>query len=110
MAQAEELCDRVVMIHKGRKVLDQPMASLRRQFDTSRVLFEPLESGPDDAAALREIPGVASVTGSGGEYELGLVAGSDAGMVMREASGRIAPARVDIARRRFRQLFARAKP
>ena len=33
MAQAEELCDRVVMIHKGRKVLDEPMSNLRRQFD-----------------------------------------------------------------------------
>ena len=31
MANAEELCQHVVMIHRGRKVLDEPMAGLRRQ-------------------------------------------------------------------------------
>ncbi len=29
MAHAEELCEQIVMIHKGRKVLDEPMAGLR---------------------------------------------------------------------------------
>ena len=57
MAQAEELCDRVVMIHKGRKVLDEPMAKLRRQYDLSRVLFEPLD------AAARRCTGVARRAG-----------------------------------------------
>ena len=33
MAYAEEMCDHVFMIHEGRKVLDQPMEGLRRQFD-----------------------------------------------------------------------------
>ncbi|RYG75778.1 ATP-binding cassette domain-containing protein [bacterium] len=42
MAHAEELCDRVVMIHRGRKVLDERTAALRRRFDPSRILFEPL--------------------------------------------------------------------
>jgi ABC-2 type transport system ATP-binding protein len=104
MAQAEELCDRVVMIHKGRKVLDQPMASLKRQFDSSRVLFEPLQGGPGDAAALREVPGVASVSGSG-ELELRLATGADAVAVIREASARVAPARVEIARLRLEDIF-----
>ena len=44
MAYAEEMCDHVVMIHEGRKVLDEPMAGLRRQFDPRRILFEPLRA------------------------------------------------------------------
>ncbi len=47
MAHAEELCEQIVMIHKGRKVLDEPMAGLRRQFDTRTVLLEPLDPRAD---------------------------------------------------------------
>jgi ABC-type uncharacterized transport system ATPase subunit len=36
MAHAEELCQHIVMIHQGRKVLDEPMAGLRRKFDAAR--------------------------------------------------------------------------
>ena len=43
MAHAEELCDQIVMIHRGRKVLDEPIAGLRRQYDTRRIMLEPLD-------------------------------------------------------------------
>ena len=104
MAQAEELCDRVVMIHKGRKVLDEEMSRLRRRFDTSRVLFEPLDASVD-GALLRELPGVLSVESRGSEHELRLAAGTDPAGVMREAAARIAPARVEIARMRLEDTF-----
>ncbi len=112
MAQAEELCDRVVMIHKGRKVLDKPMSELKRQYDVSRVLFESLEPQAGDTAALREVPGVSAVRGGGGgggggggEYELELAAGADPVAVMRDASTRVKPARVEIARLRLEDVF-----
>ena len=38
MAHAEEMCQHVVMIHQGRKVLDEPIAGLRRQFDPRTIL------------------------------------------------------------------------
>jgi ABC-2 type transport system ATP-binding protein len=104
MAQAEELCDRVVMIHKGRKVLDEPMARLRRQYDTSRVLFESLDPA-FDGEQLRGLPGVAAVTDRGGEFELKLAAGADAGAVMREIANRVAPARLEVARLRLEDVF-----
>jgi ABC-2 type transport system ATP-binding protein len=104
MAQAEELCDRVVMIHKGSKVLDESMTRLRRRYDTSRVLFEPLD--PEASAdALRTVPGVASIGSHGGEFELQLVAGTDPAAVMREAAARLVPARVEIARLRLEDMF-----
>jgi ABC-2 type transport system ATP-binding protein len=105
MAQAEELCDRVVMIHKGRKVLDKPMGELKRQYDVSRVLFESLKPQAGDAAALREVPGVVAVTGANGEYELKLVAGADPAAVIRDAASRVLPARVEIARVRLEDVF-----
>jgi len=104
MAQAEELCDRVVMIHKGSKVLDEEMSKLRRRFDTSRVLFEPLDASVD-GRLLRDVPGVLSVESRGSEHELRLAAGTDPAAVMREAAARIAPARVEIARMRLEDTF-----
>src|SRR6187401_175229 len=57
MANAEEMCQHVVMIHQGRKVLDEPMSGLRRQFDARTIHFEPLD--PDaDPSPLRAVPGV----------------------------------------------------
>src|SRR5690606_33228722 len=104
MAQAEELCDRVVMIHRGRKVLDEPMSKLRRRFDTRRVLFEPLDAAAD-VGTLREVPGILSVARAGGEYELELAAGTDPSDIMRAVSARIAPARIEIARMRLEDTF-----
>lgn len=104
MAQAEELCDRVVMIHKGSKVLDEPMTLLRRRYDTSRVLFEPLD--PEASAdALRAVPGVASIGSHGGEFELRLMPGTDPSAVIRDAAARVVPARVEIARLRLEDMF-----
>ncbi len=104
MAQAEELCDRVVMIHRGRKVLDEPMARLRRRYDTSRVLFEPLDADAD-TGVLREVPGVASVQRHGGAHELRLSAGTDPAEVMRAVAARVAPARIEIARMGLEDTF-----
>jgi ABC-type uncharacterized transport system ATPase subunit len=104
MAQAEELCDRVVMIHRGRKVLDEPMSSLRRRYDTTRVLFEPLDANAR-LDALRDVHGVLSMQQHDGEAELKLAAGTDPAAVIREAAARVVPARIEIARIRLEDVF-----
>lgn len=104
MAQAEELCDRVVMIHKGRKVLDEPMASLRRRYDPTRVLFEPLDANAS-LAVLRDVPGVVSLQQRDGEAELSLAKGTDPASVIREAAARVVPARIEIARITLEDVF-----
>jgi ABC-2 type transport system ATP-binding protein len=104
MAQAEELCDRVVMIHKGRKVLDEPMSRLRRRYDPTRVLFEPLDANAS-LAVLRDVPGVVSLRQSEGEAELCLAKGTDPAAVIREAAARVVPARIEIARITLEDVF-----
>ncbi len=104
MAHAEELCDRVVMIHKGRKVLDEPMSSLRRRYDPTRVLFEPLDPKAN-LDGLRDIAGVVSMQVKDGEAELQVAAGTDPSMVIREVAARVVPARVEIARIRLEDVF-----
>src|SRR5690606_35894716 len=57
MPHAEELCERVVMIHRGRKVLDDDIPSIQRRYDTRAILLEPLDPNAD-AAQLESLSGI----------------------------------------------------
>jgi ABC-2 type transport system ATP-binding protein len=104
MANAEEMCQHVVMIHQGRKVLDEPVAGLRRQFDRRTIHFEPLD-GDADPSRLRSLPGIESVEASGEGFTVTLVEGSDpAGAIARLAAA-VPPARVELARLRLEDVF-----
>ncbi|MFO0832690.1 MAG: ATP-binding cassette domain-containing protein [Phycisphaerales bacterium] len=61
MSQAEALCDRVVMIHQGRKVLDDTPRVIRDRFDPHAVLLEPLDEQDARIAGLASLPDVASI-------------------------------------------------
>jgi ABC-type uncharacterized transport system ATPase subunit len=106
MAHAEELCQHIVMIHKGRKVLDEPMAGLRRQFDPRVIRFEPLEAGAD-VTPLRLLPGVEAVDTRDDACELRLAEGTDPAEAMRRIAAAVAPARLELARIRLEDVFVR---
>jgi ABC-2 type transport system ATP-binding protein len=106
MAQAEELCDQIVMIHKGRKVLDEPMSGLRRQFDPQTILFEPLHADAD-LTALNAVPGVASIRSLDSGIEIRLAAGTDAASAIRNVAAQVAPARIELARIRLEDVFVK---
>ena len=106
MANAEELCEQIVMIHKGRKVLDDPMSGLRRQFDTRRILLEPLDVVAD-LGSLRKIPGVEQVRTSGEGCEIRLAANTQPGEMIRAVASVVAPARIEFARVRLEDVFIR---
>src|SRR5580704_5335418 len=82
MAHAEELCQQIVMVHKGRKVLDEPISGLRRQYDTRRILLEPLELGAN-VLALQTIAGVENVKLGDQGCEIRLQQGTDPGTAIR---------------------------
>lgn len=106
MAHAEELCQQIVMIHNGRKVLDEPMAGLRRQYDKRRVFLEPLDPGAD-LLALKTSNSVEQVTLNDHGCELKLREGSDPATAMRDISAIVAPARIELARIRLEDVFIR---
>jgi ABC-2 type transport system ATP-binding protein len=104
MANAEEMCQHVVMIHQGRKVLDEPVAGLRRQFDRRTIHFEPLDPNAD-VNRLRAVAGVERVETMGEGYTVLLAEGTDpAGAVARLAAA-LPPARVELARLRLEDVF-----
>ena len=59
MRTAEELCDRVVLIHRGEKVLDESLAAIHRRFDPRTVLAEPAGEAIAATRAIATLPGVA---------------------------------------------------
>ena len=106
MAHAEELCEQIVMIHKGRKVLDEPMSGLRRQYDTRTICLEPLDAGAD-LMALKSVPGVERVQLTDEGCDIGLVAGMDPAAAIRNIAGAVAPARIEFVRVRLEDVFIR---
>jgi ABC-2 type transport system ATP-binding protein len=106
MVHAEELCEQVIMIHKGRKVLDEPMAGLRRQYDPRTILLEPL-AGSANLMALRAVSGVERVRLTDEGCEIGLAAGVDPGAAMRALAALVIPARMELARVRLEDVFIR---
>jgi ABC-2 type transport system ATP-binding protein len=106
MAHAEELCQHVVMIHRGRKVLDEPMAGLRRQYDPQVIHVEPLdESSP--IQSLGQIPGVAEVRPMMDGCAVHLHAGTEPAAVMQRIAATMPVARVAMSRLRLEDVFLR---
>jgi ABC-2 type transport system ATP-binding protein len=105
MANAEEMCQHVVMIHQGRKVLDEPMAGLRRQFDPRTIHFEPLDAGAD-TSALRAVSGVERVDRDDeGGCTVVLSEGADPATAIPRLAAMVAPARIELARLRLEDVF-----
>ncbi len=57
MALVERICDRILLLGRGRSVLTGTLAEVREQFGTQRRLLLEVERAPD-LAQLAEIPGV----------------------------------------------------
>ena len=104
MAQAEALCDRIVMIDQGTKVLDESVSEIRAKYDPRVVNLEPLD--PDaDVAALSRLPGIRTVEREGGAWKLHLTDRSDPATVIREIVSQMPPARIELHRPSLEDIF-----
>jgi ABC-type uncharacterized transport system ATPase subunit len=104
MVQAEEICDHIVMLHRGRKVLDEGLASIRRRHDPRAIRFEPFDAGAD-TSALKSVPGVSSVAREGTSYRIDLAEGADAVQTLRAIAAATAPARLEMQRPTLEDVF-----
>ena len=106
MPQAEEICDHVVMIHKGRKVLDDPVAAIGGRHEVRTIVVEPFDA-LSDTSVLSRIAGVESQRVRGGIVEVNLKPGVDPANVMRDIAGSLRVARIEIKRPRLEDVFVR---
>jgi ABC-2 type transport system ATP-binding protein len=104
MTHAEQLCEHVVMIHRGDKVLDRTMAGIRDTFDPHRILFEPLDPG-SDISKLRALPGVRAVTPEGTAWDVALDGQASAASVIPLLVTAVTPSRVEVRRPTLEDVF-----
>ena len=105
MHQAEQLCDHIVMIHDGQKMLDDTLEEIRARHDPRLILLEPADGDDDVEARLGALAGVADVNLSEGRFEVLLEDGSDPQERMREIVGAVPPARIELHRPTLEDVF-----
>jgi ABC-2 type transport system ATP-binding protein len=104
MQQAEDICEHIVMLHKGRKVLDDPIKRIRSQYDPRTILFEPLHANANvgPIAALEQVE---RVNARDGGFEMILREGSDTSRAMQQLTATLPVARVELSRPRLEDIF-----
>jgi ABC-2 type transport system ATP-binding protein len=106
MPQAEEICQHVIMIHRGRKVLDETLPKIRSQYDPRTIEFEPLDSSLS-ISLIEKLPEVQQVDRNDSGYKILITEGSDPAKAMQKIIGVTTPARLELSRPRLEDIFIR---
>ena len=106
MTHAEQLCEQVVMIHEGRKVLDQTVASIGASYDPRSILFEPFDPSAD-VSVIRAVPGVRGITRDGGTWDIALDDGASPANVIQCVVAMLPPSRIEVRRPTLEDVFVR---
>jgi len=104
MPQAEEICEHVVMVHHGRKVLDETLPAIRNRFDPRAIQFEPLDPRAD-TGTLATMPEVEDVAKGERGLEIKLRTGTDPAAAMRRFMSAVPAARIELSRPRLEDVF-----
>ncbi len=103
MYQAEQLCEHIVMMNKGHKVLDASFADIQAQHDPRMIAFVPALDV--DVSVLDEIAGIDSVTKMGSEYQAAIGSGVDPVMLVGEIVRRLPVEKIEIRRPSLEDIF-----
>ncbi len=104
MHQAEQNCDHIVMIHQGKKVLDDTLDDIRKRFDPRALHVDPI-GGVAQADMVSSVPGVAHVTPIDGSLEVVLNEGVDPQQAMKMLLDAMPMNRVEIKRPTLEDVF-----
>ncbi len=108
LQSAEQICDRVFMINRGRKVLDGPIDAIRSKFDPKTILIEPAHDAPSFLPTLQNMSGVHSANFLGDDMRLieaHVDGGVDADAIMRDAVQATSIRRMELRRATLEDIF-----
>jgi ABC-2 type transport system ATP-binding protein len=104
MEQAEQICDYIFLIHKGKKVLDGPLAEVKSAGDRGIML-----DYDGDGRLLHSLRGVARVNDAGKQAEIFLDEGVDPQAILRQlVETPIIIRRFDLRAPSLHEVFVRA--
>ncbi len=101
MEAVEKLCDRVVLINRGEKVLDGSVAEVKSRHGKNTVAL----AFDGDGAFLQSLPGVAKLMDFGQYVEVRLRDGADPQELLREAAARLRIRRFEIVEPSLHRIF-----
>lgn len=104
MEQAQRLCDAVMLIHKGRKVLDGPLAEVIGNADPRTVVLETHEGLP----GLSDLDFIESVTARNRHHEVRLAPQTDPQQLLGALVGRCRILRFEVKRPTLHKVFLTA--
>ena len=104
MVQAEQLCDHVVMINRGDRVVDESLDWIQRRVYPHTGEVEPLETDADPSR-LADLDGVAHVERRGATWEVTLAEGADAVRTIPAMVACVPAARVELRRPTLEDVF-----
>ena len=103
MEQAEQLCDSVLLINHGQKVIDGFTNEVRAEAgDTLRLDYE------GDGSILKSLPGVVRLNDAGRHAELTLAPQADTQKLLALLIGKITITRFDISSASLHEVFVRS--
>jgi ABC-2 type transport system ATP-binding protein len=101
MEQAERLCDQICLIHRGKKVLDGTLASIKGRYGHSSVAL----AFEGDGEFLKSHPLVRSLNPYNSFIELRLADGADPQQLLSEIAGRVRVRRFEIIEPSLHDIF-----
>jgi ABC-2 type transport system ATP-binding protein len=103
MEQAEQICDHVVLINRGRVLLDGPITQVRSTGgSTVQLDYE------GDGAILKTLKGVNRVNDAGKHAEFVLAPGHDADDLLKQIVGKVKVRRFDNREASLHEIFVRS--
>ena len=105
MAQAEALCDRVVMIHQGKKVLDDPLGAIFARYTPRAISLEPACAGSEVASRLAGLAGVLGVRAHDDHATVDLDHGADGQALIPMIAARVPVRAISLVRPTLEDVF-----
>jgi ABC-2 type transport system ATP-binding protein len=102
MEQAEQICDHVLLLHRGTKRLDGPLGQVRASAERTLVV-----DYAGDGAVLRALPGVRRLNDAGAHAELTLEADADPDAILAALVGQLSIRRFELVEPSLHEVFVR---
>ena len=103
METAEQLCDRIVLINRGKRVIEGTLAEIKRQFATRMLVLD----GAGDFHRLRSVPGISSLHTTDAHARIELATDADPDDILRAALDFIRPTRFELQTPNLQEIFVR---
>jgi ABC-2 type transport system ATP-binding protein len=103
MSVAEEMCDFIFMIYKGKKVLDGTLKSIQQKYGSDTLHVRAQTNG----RGLSDLPGVLKVTDQGNFQELRLSSAADSQQILAALMQRGRVDHFELAHPSLHDIFVR---